>query len=126
MHVCICETQLPRDYKLHTLLTLLSLLAAVVLLNSAFHHAITAYMLRREDITQRSATIPVFSCAISPTLIGTTLLTELWFQRNGEQTLCWSRSALIDMNKKVHLHVEGTTTMRALMDVFTKVTCTLY
>ncbi len=32
---------------------------------------------------------------------------------------CWSRSALIDLNVKVHLHVEETTTMRALVDVFT-------
>ncbi len=53
------------DNKLQALLTLLSLLAAVVQLNSAFnHHTTTAH------IIQRTATVPVFSSAISPTLIG--------------------------------------------------------
>ncbi len=71
-------------------------------------------------------TVPVFSGAISPTLIGTTLSMELWFQRNGEQTFtCKSRLALIDLNEKVHLHVEEITTTPVLLDVFTKVTCTL-
>ncbi len=74
------------DNKLQALLTLLSLLTAVVQLNSAFHHATTAYMRRRKDITQRAVTVPVLSSAISPMLVGTTLLMELWFHRNGEKT----------------------------------------
>ncbi len=36
------------DNKLQVLLTLLSVLAAVVQLNSAFYHAVTAYMLRMQ------------------------------------------------------------------------------
>ncbi len=96
-------------------------------LNFAFHHATIANMHRRKDVIQQIATVPVFSGAISPTLIETTLSTELWFQRNGEQTFaCQFRSALIDLNKKLRLHVEGSTTMWALMDVFIEVTCTLY
>ncbi len=66
------------DNKLQPLLTLLSLLAAVVQLNSAFHHATTANMHRRKDITQWPATVPMPSGAISPTLVETTSSTELW------------------------------------------------
>ncbi len=115
------------DNKLQAMLTLSSLLAAVVHLISAFHHATTAYMQRRKDIIQRTATVPMFSSTISPALIETTLSTELWFQRNGKKTfLCWSWLALMDQNKKLRQHVDGMTTMRALVDVFTKVTCMLY
>ncbi len=38
-----------------------------------YHHTTTAYMCMRKDIIQRTATVVVFSGAISPTLIGTTL-----------------------------------------------------
>ncbi len=80
-----------------------------------------------KDIIQQTVTVPVFSGAISPTLIAKTLLTELWCQRNGEKkSACLFRSALTDLNEKVRLHVEGTTTMQALVDVFTKPTCMLY
>ncbi len=61
------------DNKLKEFLTLLSPPAPVVL-NSAFYHHVTAYMNRREDIIQRTATVPVFSDTISSTLIGKTLL----------------------------------------------------
>ncbi len=58
------------DNKLQPLLTLLSLQAAVVQLNSTFyHHATTAYTRRRKDIIQRTVTVPMFSGAISPTLM---------------------------------------------------------
>ncbi len=39
------------DNKLQELLTLLSLLAALMQLNSAFYHAISAYMYRRKDVS---------------------------------------------------------------------------
>ncbi len=83
------------DNELQPLLTLLSLLAAVMQLNSTFyHHATTAYMHGRKDISQRTVTVPMFSSTISPTLIGTTFSTELWSQKNGKKTFkCWSRSA---------------------------------
>ncbi len=91
------------------------MLVAVVQLNSAFHHATAAYMRRRKEIIQRTATVPVFSSTISPTLIKTILSTELWFQRKGEKTfLCRSRSALIEINEKLRQHVEGMRTMWAL------------
>ncbi len=93
--------------ELQALLSLLSLLAAVEQINSA-------YMRSREDIIQWTATVLVFSGANRPTLIDNnnkiannnynnntfdlyrafldtdrlcriTLFTELWFQRNGEQ-----------------------------------------
>ncbi len=55
-HVCICKPQLHyfnMDNKLQALLTWLSLLAAVVKLNSVFHHhATAAYMRRRKDVIQ--------------------------------------------------------------------------
>ncbi len=74
-------------------LTLLSLLAAVVQINSTFYQATTAYMCRRNDIIPRTGTVPVFSGTISPTLIETILVTGLWFQRNGEKTFtCRPRS----------------------------------
>ncbi len=84
------------DDKLQGSLTALSLLAAAVWLNSAFYHRVTTvYMRGKKDITQRTATVPVFRGVISPTLNGNTLLKELCFQRNGEKTLaCRSRSAL--------------------------------
>ncbi len=64
--------------KLQELLNLLSLLAAVALLSSAFYHFTTACMRgRKNNIIQGTATVPVLSSAISPTLIGTTLLAEM-------------------------------------------------
>ncbi len=72
-------------------------------------------MCRRKDVIHQPATVPVFSSATRPTLIGKTLLMELWFQRNGEQTFaCRSRTALINLNEKVRLHVKATTTMQSL------------
>ncbi len=65
---------------------MLSLLAAVVQLNSAFHHVTTAYMRRRRDTNQQTETVPVLSGAIGPTLTGKALLVELLFQKDGEQT----------------------------------------
>ncbi len=60
------------DNKLQALPTLLSLLAAVVQLNSAFyHHTTTAYMCRK-DITRQTVTVPLCGCVISPTLTGKT------------------------------------------------------
>ncbi len=108
------------DKDLQPLLTSLFLLAAVVRLNSSFHHVtnVPVYTCRGKDnvIIQRTATVPVFSGAISPSLIEITLLRDLWFQRNGEKTLvCWSRSALINLNEKLRPHVEGTTTMQAFV-----------
>ncbi len=70
----------------------------------------TAVMILQYSITpsdvillKRTATVPMFS----PTLSETTLSVELWFQRNGEKMF---RSALIDLNEKLRLHVEGRTT----------------
>ncbi len=61
-------------------------------------------------------TAPVFSCTIRPTLIGKTLFIDLWCQRNGEKkSACLFRSALTDLNEKLHLHVEGKTTVQALV-----------
>ncbi len=76
------------DNKLQELLTLLSLLAAVVQLNSAFyHHVTTVHVRRRKDkmIIQWTSTVTMLSCG--------TLSTELWLQRNGDKTFtCRSRS----------------------------------
>ncbi len=96
------------DNELQALLTLLS-----IQLNSAFHHHdATAFMCRRKAIVQHTVTVLVFSSAISPTLIGKTLLMELWFQRNGEQTFFFrSRWALIGLIEKLRQHAVGTKTM---------------
>ncbi len=65
-HVCIYMWRyFNMDNELQVSLTLLSLLAAVVQLNSAFFHVTTAYMYRRQA-TIRAVTVPVFSSAISP------------------------------------------------------------
>ncbi len=85
MHACVCGHYFNIDNESLALLTL-SLPAAVVQLNSAFYHVTSAYMCRRKDISQRTVTVPVFSGAIRPSLIGTTFLTELWLQSNGEKT----------------------------------------
>ncbi len=74
------------DNKLQSFLTFLPPPAAAVQLDSAFHHATTAYMCRRKDVIQQTLTVPLFSSTISPTLIGKTLLMESWFQRNSEKT----------------------------------------
>ncbi len=73
MDACICEPHyFDMGAKLQALSTLLSLLAAVVQLNSAFYHHVTADKHRRKEFSQQS--------------IGKTLSTQLWFQRNGEKT----------------------------------------
>ncbi len=93
--------------KLQALLPLLTLQAAVVQLNSAFHHVPTAYTHRRKDIIQWTAAVTVFSCAISR-----------------------SRSVLINLNEKVRPHVEEMTTMQDANDklelVREKLGCKLY
>ncbi len=109
------------DNELQELLTLLSLPAAVLQLNSAFYHH-AAHMHRWQDIIYRTATVPMFSCTFSPTLTGTTFINRIvvpeeWQEKNSHR----SRSALIDLNEKLCLHAEGTTTMWALVDVFTEV-----
>ncbi len=104
--------------KLQTLLTLLSLLAAVMQLNPASHNVTSANMCRRKIKLVFS-----WSAALSALHWWTTLSLELWFQRNGEKTFAWrSRWALIDLNEKLCPCVEVMTTMRVLMDVFTKLT----
>ncbi len=100
-------------------MTLLSLLAAVAQLNSAFYH-ITACMRMRKDIIQRSATVPVFSC-YQPDTDGDNFMNRVVVPEEWREIFaCWFRLALTDLNEKVSLHVEGTTAMRALMDVFYK------
>ncbi len=50
--------------------------------------------------------------------------TSLLFKLKTQQ-YCY-RLTLTDLNEEVCPHVEGKTTVRALLDVFTKLTCTLY
>ncbi len=57
------------DNELQALLTVLSLLAVIVELNSAFHQAATAYMLRRKEIIQRTVTVPFFWVRVLKLLI---------------------------------------------------------
>ncbi len=100
-HACVCEPRLRG--MISTWITnyrhcwprclCLQLLCRKILF---YHHAAPAYMRRRKDkfIIQRTVTVPAFSSAISPPVFEITLLTELWFQRNGEKTFaCLSRSA---------------------------------
>ncbi len=108
------------DNKLQALLTLFSLLAAVLQLNSVFDHVAAAYMCRRRDVIWRTTSVHVFSSAISPTnwnnCMNGVVVPEEW--RGNFCTLvqiCW-----------VRLHVKGTATTWALVDVFTTLTCTLY
>ncbi len=69
------------------LLTLSSMIAAAVqLIPSFYHHASTAYMRRKKDIIQQTATAHVLSSPISPSLIRITLSAEMWFQKTGKET----------------------------------------
>ncbi len=103
---------------------MLSLLAAVVQLNSAFDHVATTYMNKiNYSVNCDSSRVQQhYQPYIDWQNFTDGAAVECW---NVEKTFpCWSEPALIDLNKKVHLHLEET--MRALVNVFTKVTCTLY
>ncbi|XP_056157048.1 putative nuclease HARBI1 [Lampris incognitus] len=128
------------DNELQALLTLLSILAAVVQLNSAFCNAAAAYVRRRQLIVQAICDNPRIQRRRQPrkrrrfwvkpgrtsawwdNFVNEVVVPEEW-----RENFRMSRSTLIDLGERLRPHVEGaTTTMRAPVAVLTKVACTLY
>lgn len=119
---------------------LLSLLAAVVQVKTAFHNAATAYMHRRQAIIRAICDNSRVQRRHRP------YMDRRFWVRPGRTSAWWddfinevvdpeewqvnfqmSRSALINLSERLRPHVEGaTTTMRAPVNVLTKVACTLY
>lgn len=127
------------DNEVQTLVTFLSLLAAVVQLNSAFNNATTAYMRRRRAILlaiydhsrvrrrkpymeRRFWVRPGRTSAWWDHFVNEVAVPDEW-----RENFQMSRSALMDLSERLRPHVEGeTTSMRTPVDVLTKVACTLY
>ncbi|KAG1925610.1 protein ALP1-like [Pimephales promelas] len=128
------------DNELQALLTLMSLLAAVVQANSAFYNAITAYMRWRQTIIRAIYDNSRVQRRYQPYMERRFWVkpgrTSAWWDNFKNQVVVpkeWcenfrmSRAALINLSERLRPHVEGATTkMRIPMDVLTKVACILY
>uniref|UniRef100_A0A667XT45 Putative nuclease HARBI1 n=1 Tax=Myripristis murdjan TaxID=586833 RepID=A0A667XT45_9TELE len=128
------------DNDLQALLALLSMVAAVVQLNSAFYNATIAYMRRRQAIVRAICDNPRVQRRYQP------YIERRFWVRPGRTSAWWdnfisevvapeewrenfrmSRSALVNLSERLRPHVEGVKTqMRSPVDVLTKVACTVY
>ncbi len=96
--MCLCDYLALSQRGQQALLTLSSLLAAVVQVNSVFYRATTVHMCRRQAITRANCSSSRVQQRHQPYIQrwiwdweeqapgGMTLSTELWCQRNGEET----------------------------------------
>lgn len=124
----------------YALPTLLSLLTAAAQLNNAFHLATAAYVRRRQTIVRAICDTSCVRRRRQPRMERRFWVrpgrTSAWwdnFVSGAVDPAAWrenfrmSRTALEDLSGKLRPHVEGTATiMRAPVDVFTKVACTLF